>query len=81
MEELLVDHIVENNSYFGGIAGFQTTMSLGPSENWTLQPSFMAYYDLGTFFHSDLPDYSFKMYESGVLRAGCTYLSDQSSLL
>jgi hypothetical protein len=53
------DNSTEYKSYIAGMAGFQAAVSFNLSENWILQPSFVAYYDFGKQFeNAEGNDYS-----------------------
>jgi len=45
--------IIDYTKYMGGMAGLQAVVGFNLSEKWILQPSFMAYLDIGNDFESE----------------------------
>jgi hypothetical protein len=43
----------EYNGFSGGMAGIHTSVNLSLNSKWTLQPSFVAYYDMGKDFTTE----------------------------
>jgi hypothetical protein len=58
------------NSFFAGMAGFQATVGFNLSENWILQPTFVAFYDFGKQFETALGTESSSNYK-GVISNIC----------